>query len=191
MIDFNNYFSYLQQRSRAGLLYRQYWLYPRLSRCLQGKALDIGCGIGDFLSYRENTIGVDINEKTVGWCRAQGHSVELMQVDHLPCEDGSFDSVIMDNVLEHIEDPRPILIEAHRVLVGDGVLVIGVPGTLGYSRDPDHKVFYSKEKLVETVINAGFTEQKVFAMPLSLDWLDTRMSQYCVYGVFHRAENKQ
>jgi len=183
------YFEYLKQRSRVGILYRQYWLYPRLSRCLQGKALDIGCGIGDLLSYRENTVGVDINEQTVGWCRAQGHSVELMQVDQLPYEDGSFDSVIMDNVLEHIKDPRPILAEAHRVLADDGVLVVGVPGALGYSRDPDHKVFYSREMLVEVLTNADFIEQKIFAMPLNIAWLDTRLSQYCIYGVFRREEN--
>ncbi len=184
MAEQTEYFDYLQKRSKLGLLYRQYWLYPKLSRCLKGKALDIGCGIGDLLSFRKNTYGVDINEETIAWCRQLDHSVKVMQEDILPYEDGSFDSVMMDNVLEHIENPKNILSEVERVLVKGGIFVVGVPGTLGYSRDSDHKVFYSRTKLIDTMKDAGFSVNSVFAMPLELDFLDTRMSQYCIYGVF-------
>jgi len=180
------YFEYLKRRSRFGQLYRHFWLYPRLCSYLNGEALDIGCGIGDFLSYRKNTVGVDINEEVVNWCLYQGHLVDLMQADLLPYRSSRFDSVIMDNVLEHIGNPQPILSEAHRVLKNDGIIVVGVPGALGFSKDPDHKVFYSDEKLVETMISAGFSVLKIFSMPLGFKSLSTTISQYCVYGVFHR-----
>jgi SAM-dependent methyltransferase len=186
MAEQAEYFEYLQQRSKLGLVYRKYWLYPKLSRCLKGKSLDIGCGIGDLLAFRPNTVGVDINEKTVGWCKSLGYSVDLMEIDTLPYHDASFDSIIMDNVLEHIVDPKFILEEIHRVLVPGGNLVIGVPGLLGYQRDSDHKVFYSKTCLINTINQAGFVGNKVFAMPLDIDWLETRMSQYCIYGVFSK-----
>ncbi len=186
MTEHEEYFDYLRQRSRLGLFYRKYWLYPRLSRLLKGKALDIGCGIGDLLKYRVNTVGVDINSNTVKWCRSQGLDVQVMEVDQIPFADEEFNSIILDNVLEHIENPVPILTEVQRVLNHDGILIVGVPGTLGYSKDPDHKVFYSKEYLVETVTSSGFDVQQVFAMPLNLKWLDSRMSQYCIYGVFRK-----
>lgn len=189
MTDHGEYYKYLRQRSRLGSLYRKYWLYPRLSDMLKGKTLDIGCGIGDLLVHRPNTVGLDVNPRTVEWCKSQELDVQLMEVDHLPFGCQTFDSVILDNVLEHIEEPRLILTEVHRVLANDGILVIGVPGTLGYSRDPDHKVFYSKEKLVNTVTSSGFNVQRIFAMPLNLDWLESRMRQYCVYGVFRRARS--
>ena len=153
---------------------------------MKGKGLDIGCGIGDFLRYRPNTIGVDINPETVNWCKNQGLDVHLMELDRLPFNEQSFDSVILDNVLEHIEDPESILLDIHRTLTNQGLLVVGVPGTLGYSTDPDHKVFYTKEKLVETVTKYDFVVDDLFAMPLNLDWLDSKMSQYCVYAFFKK-----
>tara|TARA_B110000090_G_scaffold208969_1_gene264167 strand:+ start:175 stop:759 length:585 start_codon:yes stop_codon:yes gene_type:complete len=188
MAEHEQYFEYLQKRSKLGLLYRKGWLYPRLKRHLKGKTLDVGCGIGDFTSYRKNTVGIDINNDSVNWCREQGYPVDLMQIDQIPYEERFFDSVIMDNVLEHILNPYPILNEAHRVLNNNGILLIGVPGTFGYTRDDDHKVFYSENKLIETVEKAGFVVSKTFAMPLKLKLLDKYISQYCVYGVFHKKE---
>ena len=120
----------------------------------------------------------------VEWCRSQGYFAEIMEVDKLPYGNGSYDSVIMDNVLEHIENPELILTEVYRVLVNEGIFLVGVPGSLGYTRDIDHKVFYSKDKLVNTLNKFGFIEKKIFAMPLNLKWLDKRLSQYCLYGVF-------
>jgi SAM-dependent methyltransferase len=186
MTDSKEYFNYLRQRSGLGLLYRKYWLYPKLSKILHGRALDIGCGVGDMLAYRANTVGVDINPKTVDWCKAQGLNVHLMEQDQLPFDEQSFDSVILDNVLEHIESPSPLLLEIHRVLAEQGILIIGVPGILGYSTDPDHKVFYTKENLLETVTSYGFLAEDLFAMPLNFDWLDSKMSQYCIYAVFEK-----
>jgi ubiquinone/menaquinone biosynthesis C-methylase UbiE len=55
------YFEYLMRRSFLGDLYRRYVLYPRLNLHLNGKVLDVGCGIGDMLSYRKNTVGLDVN----------------------------------------------------------------------------------------------------------------------------------
>lgn len=188
MTDSKEYFDYLRQRSKLGLLYRKYWLYPRLSKLLRGQALDIGCGVGDMLAYRPNTVGVDVNPKTIEWCKAQGLDAHLMEPDQLPFGEQSFDSVILDNVLEHIEQPGALLLEIYRTLVEQGVLVVGVPGILGYSSDSDHKVFYTKEKLVETVTAYGFVVEDLFAMPLNLDWLDSRMSQYCIYAIFKKSK---
>lgn len=188
MADSKEYFDYLRQRSSLGLLYRKYWLYPKLSKLLPGKALDVGCGVGDMLAFRPNTIGVDINSENIEWCKKQGLNVYLMEIDRLPFGDQYFDSVIFDNVLEHIEEPDSILLEIHRVLDEHGVLIVGVPGRLGYSTDPDHKVFYTKEKLVETVTRHGFKVNNLFAMPLNLNWLDSKISQYCIYAVFKKAK---
>lgn len=186
MSKHDTYFHYLQGRSRLGLVYRRMWLYRHLCQYLTGYVLDVGCGIGDLLSYRANTVGVDINPKTVEWCKKKGLDVHFMERDHLPFGDRIFDSAILDNVLEHLEDPGLLLAEVHRILGNKGVLVVGVPGTCGYLKDPDHKIYYSEQKLIETVSNYGFNVRHVFAMPLNQSWLEKRLSQYCVYGVFER-----
>jgi SAM-dependent methyltransferase len=187
MTDNDEYFEYLSRRSRLGALYRKCWLYPQLSRRLVGRTLDVGCGIGDMLAYRANTVGVDINPRTVAFCNARGSEAHLMNSDHLPFGPHEFESVLMDNVLEHLLDPAPLLAEVHRVLAVKGRLLIGVPGSKGWDSDPDHKVRYDEDSLVDTVQRLGFRHLETFHMPAWRSaWLDRMARQYCIYAVFER-----
>lgn len=186
MTSVDNYYEYLKGRSRLGLWYRRFWLYPRLSRHVKGNVLDVGCGIGDFLRHRPGTVGVDINPSTVEWCRQQGLDARLMSPDKLPFDDATFDSATLDNVLEHLSAPGPLLQEIRRVLRPGGLLVVGVPGRQGYASDPDHKVYYDADTLASTMVSAGFRTRHLFFMPFRSKWLDTNMRQYCTYGTFQR-----
>lgn len=181
-----DYFDYLAKRSTKAWLYRKYWLYPKLCRHLSGTVLDVGCGIGDLLAFRQDTVGTDINPRAVDWCRANGHCAELMTPDLIPFGDATFDGVVIDNVLEHIAAPEALLDEVRRVTRAEGRVLIGVPGRRGYASDPDHKVFYDATALVAVMGSAGFGLQLLLPMPFKSDWLDTHMRQYCLYGVFRR-----
>ena len=183
-MNYLEYCTYLKSRSLGGKLYRNCWLYPRLARHLSGRVLDVGCGIGDMLRFRPNTVGVDINPETVAWCRQQGLDVHHMEKNRLPFDAGTFDGLILDNVLEHITVPQPLLAEARRVLKPLGRLLAGVPGPKGYRSDPDHKVYYDADGLIRLMQNNGFICRMVLPMPLRLPWLFARMRQYCIYGVF-------
>jgi SAM-dependent methyltransferase len=175
----------LLRRSQLGAFYRRRLLYPRLSRRIRGRLLDLGCGIGDMLAFRPGSVGVDVNERTVDHCRRQGLTAFRMEVDHLPFADRSFDTVLMDNVLEHILDPRPLLAEVRRVLLRGGRLIVGVPGRRGWDSDPDHKVFYDDDALRQLLEANGFACQEIFHAPLfGSAWLGRKLRQYCVYGVF-------
>jgi SAM-dependent methyltransferase len=185
--DFNDYLSYLKGRSFRGLLYRRFWLYPRLNARFTGRVLDVGCGIGDFLRFRRGTVGVDINPGAVAYCREQGLDARKMETDCLPFADKEFDGAMLDNVLEHIAEPRPVLHEIARVLRPGGTLIVGVPGRRGFASDPDHKVFYDARRLKEVVDRAGFSLHKLIPMPFRSSWLDAHARQYCLYGVFKRS----
>jgi SAM-dependent methyltransferase len=188
MTDHDQYLDYLSQRSALGGLYRRYWLYPRLGRRLAGKCLDIGCGIGDMLAFRPHTVGVDVNAGAVRACLARGADAQVMSIDQLPFSDALFDSALMDNVLEHIAEPAPLVAEAHRVLRSDGRLLVGVPGRRGWESDRDHKVFYNEDSLRKCVSAAGFTLTECFHTPLwRSSFLDRHVRQYCVYGLFVKA----
>lgn len=179
-----DYLTYLQTRSRVGHAYRRYWLYPRLCRALLGRVLDVGCGIGDMLAFRPNTVGVDVNPHAVQAAQRRGLEARVMEPDCLPFEGGIFDGVVLDNVLEHIDSPQPLLREIQRVLARNGTLLIGVPGRKGFRSDPDHKVFYDLGHLTQCLGVADFELERHFHMPLPLKWLDERASQYCLYGIF-------
>jgi SAM-dependent methyltransferase len=184
-MSFNNsYFEYLSTRSLLGYIYRKYWLYPKLNTKLIGKTLDVGCGIGDFLKFRRYTYGVDIDPNAIKYCKAKGLNVSLICNNKISFSDNFFDSVILDNVLEHIENPKPLLLEISRILKLKGILLIGVPGDTGFRSDLDHKVFYSENFLKLTLEKVGFECQEVFAMPLPFALLSKIVKSYCIYGVF-------
>jgi SAM-dependent methyltransferase len=181
--QYDDYFQYLQRRSFRGALYRRLVLFPRLGARLRGRTLDLGCGLGDFLRFRPGTIGVDVNPRTVAYCREQGLEAYPIEPDHLCFEPASFDSVLLDNVLEHIEAPAPLLAEIARVLRPGGVLLVGVPGIAGHAADPDHKVCYDETRLRQRLEASGFTVDEVFFTPLwRSSWLSRVMRQYCLYA---------
>jgi SAM-dependent methyltransferase len=186
LIDYKSYFNYLQGRRKLGLAYRWFYLYPKLSKYLIGQTLDLGCGIGDMVRFRPQTKGVDINPETVNWCRLQGLPVYLMDNNRLPFPDKSFESVLLDNVLEHILDPEPVLLEVHRILKDGGRLIIGVPGRKGFASDSDHKIFYDQEKLFSIVGPKGFHLWHFFATPVKSRFLNIHLRQYCIYGIFNK-----
>ena len=119
--------------------------------------LDVGCGIGDMLSYRQNTVGLDVNPLNVDFCQKRQLEAHMMKPDIIPFRDETFDSVLLDNVLEHIEKPSLLFKEIRRVLKPDGILLIGVPGIKGYQSDDDHKVFYDEKKL-HVFIRSGLSK---------------------------------
>ena len=186
MTDYDLYFESLRRRKRAGLFYRNVWLYPRICRNLRGKVLDIGCGIGDMVRFRRNTVGVDVNPKAVAFCRSQGLSVELMEPDRLPFGGGEFDGVVLDNVLEHLEAPEPLLAEVRRTLKPGGTFVVGVPGRRGFASDSDHKRYYSRTALIHCLQIAGFEPLRLFHQPFRSELLDRWLRYYAIYGVFRR-----
>ncbi len=146
--------------------------------------LDFGCGIGDFLRFRKDAIGVDINQHNIEYCSALGLHAELIRDGRIPFENDSFTSVVMDNVLEHILAADATMREVARVLQPEGIVVVGVPGIKGYHSDPDHKVFYAEDDLRTLFDRHDFTVVKTFRMPLPWLFLEKYLSQYCLYAVF-------
>jgi len=102
---------------------------------ISGKILDIGCGGGlvteELAVMGFSITGMDMSENSL---RQAGRHAEKSAVAldvnyvqgnalHLPFSDGSFDGVVISDVLEHIEDLPRSISEISRVLRPGGVLV--------------------------------------------------------------------
>lgn len=179
------YHSYLNRFSSIGDTYRKYFLYPKFNSVLQGNILDVGCGLGHYLKFQLGAQGVDINPINVADCISRGLDASVMLPDILPFEDISFDAVLLDNVLEHIAEPSPLISEIKRVLRPYGTLLIGVPGSKGMLYDPDHKVAYDETSLATLANASGFSIREFFYMPLfKSEWLNKNLRQYCIYSIW-------
>lgn len=183
MADHLEYFQYLKKRSFKGLLYRNFVVYPRIQKYIRGNLLDVGCGIGDMLKFYPNSVGADINPHTVNYCNLNGTKAYLIKQDVLPFEQESFDTVLLDNVLEHLISPMPLLHEINRVMRGNGRLIIGLPGERGFLMDDDHKVNYTEFELSKLLKILDFGLVAKFSTPFESRYLSKHVSRYCNFYV--------
>lgn len=108
----------------------EYEAVKQAKKYAKGKLLDIGCGT---MPYRKELLqvvneytGLDYPETKKLYPGAPSPDV-LGDAKHLPFANKVFDTVLMLQVLEHIDDPELAIKEAHRVLKDRGVLIISVP----------------------------------------------------------------
>jgi spore maturation protein CgeB/SAM-dependent methyltransferase len=122
------------------------------------RVLDIGCsqGITSILAAREgrDVVGVEVEEPAIEFARRALSAepaevrarVKLVLADILADDLGGarFDTVILGEILEHLDDPRALLERAVEFLAPGGAVVISTP--FGYHPHDDHKVtFYLSE----------------------------------------------
>lgn len=181
---YQDYSNYLQSISFKAKAYRNFFYFPILYKCLKGKKLEIGCGTGGFLEKFDDVVGIDINPNLIDICQSKNLNAHLMDIDKINFKNNYFDSVLIDNVIEHIVNPKNLLKEIFRVLDVNGVVVVSVPGEKGFHWDKDHKTYYNKIQLAKTFEENGFTKIKMFNTPFKSSWLDKNIRQYCLHGVF-------
>ena len=99
-----------------------------------GRLLDVGCGTGGFLKElcrdsKWQAVGVDISERALETARQQGLTVQCGELDSLHLPAASFDVVTLWEVIEHVPNPRGMLLEIHRLLKPAGVLLMSTPNS--------------------------------------------------------------
>jgi ubiquinone/menaquinone biosynthesis C-methylase UbiE len=96
------------------------------------RILEVGCGAGNVLEKIRGAqlTGIDLSDHLLEKARARlGSRARLVKADAaaLPFEDGYFGAVYCTEVLEHVLDPRAVLLEMRRVMRSDGVAVVSIP----------------------------------------------------------------
>lgn len=105
----------------------------------RSRVLDVGCGIGRTLrcaaQIAQSVTGIDADAEQLERAHTalsadiEAGRVRLQRLDvnqnGLPFEDGEFDRVVCQNVLECIKDKPPFLGQCHRVLSPGGIFLLG------------------------------------------------------------------
>ena len=71
-MNLESYYKYLEKRSFTSIIYRKFYLYPRLQKYLINPVLDIGCGIGDYLRFNSQAKGANINHLSIKRLQKEG-----------------------------------------------------------------------------------------------------------------------
>jgi SAM-dependent methyltransferase len=99
-------------------IYHDY--FRRISAaCIPGRTLEIGSGPGNLKAVVGQVISTDI--LSASWLDA------VADAQFLPFADGSFDNIVMVDVLHHLECPRSFLFEAQRLLKPGGRVIMLEP----------------------------------------------------------------
>lgn len=120
-----------------------------------GRILDVGGGRDTrYLSFHPDVIRVETLDAKAG------HSINF-EADPLPMDDGSYDTVLLFNVLEHVFNFAHLLSEARRVLARGGTMHGVVPFMVRYHPDPHDYFRYTEETLRRILGDAGFSDVQV------------------------------
>ena len=142
--------------------------------------LDFGCGPGAHALRAarrcREVIGLDRDDGIVITARARAFAAGVSNAHFFSTKDlavgplpsGTFDRVLMLDVIEHLDDRPSALQEVRRLLKPKGLLLLSAPnagttwrgqlrraGLFAYS-DPDHRVEYTEASLREELGRAGF-----------------------------------
>ncbi len=190
---YEEYFHYLKNISALGHFYKRYISSPILFRHASSfgqRIVEVGSGSGAGVlgTFPAHVVGLEINPFAVEYCKSIGLQASLIKEDGIfPLPDGAFDACVLDNVLEHIEDPRQILDECWRITQPQGGLIVAVPGIRGFARDPDHKMLYEENKLRQ--LDYRWQLEKIFSIPFFVrnERLSKTMRQYCLVAVYRKS----
>jgi SAM-dependent methyltransferase len=122
---------------------------------LGGRVLDVGCGDRPYeaLIPARDYLGLEIDTPEA---RARSKADAYYDGRRFPFEDGSFDGVLCNQVLEHVFEPAAFVSELARVLRPGGRLLLTVPFVWDEHEQPRDYARYSSFGLAALLAQAGF-----------------------------------
>ena len=137
----------------------------------EASLLDLGCGSGSFLLRARSAgwavTGLDPDPQAVATARGRGLDVQVGGIERFAGQAELFDVVTLNHVVEHLDDPLPVLQACHRLLRPSGRLWIETPNldSFGHRRfgpnwrgleAPRHLVLFTDRSLRTILARAGF-----------------------------------
>lgn len=152
------------------------WVYSKFADFLQGPILELGCGTGNFTQLiaesGHQVTGVDIQDSFVKVARerlASFENAEILLGDIRSLGmDRIFETVILLDVLEHIQDDVALLRSFQRLLKPNGRLILKVPAIPSLYSEMDRSIGhyrrYNRSGLSATLNAAGYRNTNLVAI---------------------------
>ena len=140
-----------------------------LRRLVEGRVLEVGCGIGRNLASLPDAVGVDHNADAVRLCRQRGLAAHLPADFHAraDAQRPEFDTLLLAHVLEHMAraEASALLREYLPWLRPGGQIVLICPQEAGFASDATHVEFLDLRDLQEVARAAGGTVERAMSFP--------------------------
>ena len=149
---------------------------PLVDRVREGPVLDIGCHTGETLvALRERGLevaGLEPNPRAAERARARGLEVISAPIEEAELPAGRFRSVLLSQVLEHVEDPPAVLAATRAALAPGGTAFIVVPNAGSAWRRlfgrhwahwhvPFHLYHHTERSLRKLLAQSGFSVRRL------------------------------
>lgn len=146
------------------------WRYELITDLIRGlglgpnpRILDAGCGTGQMLTRLESlgrAVGLDSSAEAVAFAASRGaRRLVRGSINAPPFPVGSFDCVVVLDVIEHVDDDLGMLSSLRNVVRPGGAVIVTVPAFRALWSDHDvinqHKRRYNATELRELLDCAG------------------------------------
>ncbi|MEE9594165.1 MAG: class I SAM-dependent methyltransferase [Candidatus Hydrothermarchaeales archaeon] len=136
----------------------------------QGRVLDVGCAYGFMLQRFPESFekfGLDVSEHAIDVAKKVLPNATFKvgnAEDKLPFNEDFFDIVLLNDVIEHLEDPKLALENILRVLKKEGILYINTPNLniirktiFKFADEREHHIsLFPHSDLITLLKNLGF-----------------------------------
>lgn len=143
----------------------------KAQKLAKGDLIDLGCGRQPyrslFIDKVKSYTAVDHPQVSKLYPSHQKPDI-LADIHSLPFRDHSYDTAVMFEVLEYLENPGLALSEINRVLKSNGTLIFSTPFMYGIHDAPHDRYRLTQTALSETLKNTGFKVIKT--TPLGNFW---------------------
>ena len=136
-----------------------------------GKVLEVGSSIGTMLYIFKkdswDVRGVEISPKAARYALEHGIPTTYSTIEKADFPEESFDAVIINHTLEHLESPKDVIKKVNSLLKKDGLILIDVPnfGSLSaqmqknkwlYLLPEEHRWHFTEEGIERLLSDNGF-----------------------------------
>ncbi len=86
--------------------------------------------VSRFRQFSGDVYGVDVDPDKIARASEWLPNLQVAPAENLPFDDGTFDVILLNEVIEHVDDDRDTIREAYRVLAPGGHIIIYAPNRL-------------------------------------------------------------
>jgi SAM-dependent methyltransferase len=180
----------LARRTKAFLDGRKVRAWLQETPVRTPRFLDVGCGDGWFLRIlhdqgvpKDCLWGVEIGDAPIEQLRRDGFQGRSGTIEAVDLPAGSFDLIVVLQVIEHVSDPEAVLQKLARLLAPGGVLILETPnlrsadfhlfrrGYWGGYHFPRHWNLFTEDSLGRLLARTGLRLTSTAYLPAPTFWV--------------------